>query len=153
MVRVVKCGRSVFFIAALEDIDRIGDANAENLHTSIDHALQESVKIPKDHYTSRLVAATADGAAVNTGIYNGLLVRLENAERPWLVKIHCVSHRLELAVKDTLMKEKDFENVKELMVTLFYLMKRSGKFKRHFEETAKVLEVQTYKFPKVHGWN
>ncbi|KAJ8038164.1 hypothetical protein HOLleu_19166 [Holothuria leucospilota] len=151
MVRVIKAGQPVYFVAALEDIDEYGDANAENLHRSINNAFQNKLKIGMAQYTNALVSATADGASVNTGIYNGLLVRMRKAERPWLVMIHCVSHRLELAVKDTLMKEKTFEQVKDLMITIYYVMKNSGKFKRHFEETAHALGIQVYKFPKVHG--
>ncbi|XP_038063160.1 zinc finger protein 862-like [Patiria miniata] len=151
MVQVVKAGHSVFYVAALENIDSYGDANAENLHKSLDNALENKLKIPHDKYTKALVSATADGASVNTGIYNGLLVRFQKAERPWLVSIHCVSHRLELAVKDTLMKEGPFKQVSEMMTTLYYLMKQSGKFKRHFEVTASALHCQVYRFPKVHG--
>ncbi|XP_033632523.1 zinc finger protein 862-like [Asterias rubens] len=151
MVRVVKDGHPKFFVAALENVDSYGDATAGNLHKSIKHALTEKVKLPADKYTKALVSATADGASVNTGVYNGLLVRLQRDGRPWLVMIHCISHRLELAVKDALMNEAALVEVKELMVTIYYLMKRSGKFKRHFEATGKALECQVYKFPKVHG--
>ena len=38
-----------------------------------------------------------------------------------------------------------------MMITLYYLMKHSGKFQRHFNDTAVVLGVTVYKFPKVHG--
>ena len=64
---------------------------------------------------------------------------------------HCVSHRVELAVKDALKKEKAFSQVQDLMIVIYYLMKQSGKFKRHFHETAKALGVQVYNFPKLHG--
>lgn len=67
MVRVVKDGEPVYFVVALEDIDSYGDATAEHLHKSMDHALQEMVKLPLEHYTKALVSATADGASVNTG--------------------------------------------------------------------------------------
>ena len=88
----------------------------------------------------------------DAGCYNGLLVRLQRDDhRPWLISIHCVSHRLELSVKATILQQKPFEQVQELMITIYYLMKNSGKFKRHFEETAHALGVQIYKFPKVHG--
>ena len=65
--------------------------------------------------------------------------------------MHCVSHRLELALKDSLLKEKYFSRAKDLMVTIFYLFKQSGKMKRQFFKHAKVLGVTVYNFPKVHG--
>ena len=49
-------------------------------------------------YISKLLSATSDGTSVKTGKYNGLLVRLKDDGRPWLVNIHCASHRLD--VKD-----------------------------------------------------
>ena len=44
----------------------------------------------------------ADGANVNLERAGGVAVRLaREIPAPWLVVIHCVSHRLQLAVKDT----------------------------------------------------
>ena len=73
----MKDGHPKFFVAALENVDSYGDATAENLNKSIKHALTEQLKLPDNKYTTALVSATADGASVNTGIYNGLLVRLQ----------------------------------------------------------------------------
>ena len=53
-----------------------------------------------------MVSMTADGASVNFGQYRGLLTRMSNDDRDWLLKIHCVCHRLELAIKDSLLKNK-----------------------------------------------
>ena len=75
--------------------------------------------------------------------------QLKDDNRPWLLQIHCTSHRLELAVKDSLGKE--FAAVKDFMITIFYFFKRSGKAKRHFKETASVEDVHSYGFVKVHG--
>ena len=67
MVRVVRSGRAMYFVVALEDIDSYGDATAENLLKSIDNAFQCKLNIPLAKYTASLVSATADGASVNTG--------------------------------------------------------------------------------------
>ena len=83
------------------------------------------------------------------GKYNGLLTRMTGDDRPWLVPIHCVNHRVELAIKDSLGKE--FDDVQSFMTLIYYSFKRSGKFKRHFQETANMLGVHVYNFPKVHG--
>ena len=151
---------------ALQDIDTYGDATAEHLKSAIDDSFMKStvdgntdcekvhVNMPSEDYSKKLISATADGAAVNTGIYNGLLTRLEKdsrLKRPWLVKIHCVSHRLELSYKDSLLKDKNLSDIKDFMTTMYYVFKRSGKFKRHFKATAAALGVTVYNFPKVHG--
>ena len=46
-----------------------------------------------------MVGFGADGAAVNLGRNTEVATRLQN-DRPWLVRVHCFNHRLELAVKD-----------------------------------------------------
>ena len=118
---------------------------------AIDDVFATKVAISEERYTKLQVSATADGAALNTGIYNGLLTRMREDGRPWLMSIHCVSHHLGLAVKESLLKHTDFSQVKDTMVTIFYLMKQSGKFQRQFNCTAEALGVQVYTFPKVHG--
>ena len=60
-----------------------------------------------------MVSATSDGASVNTGIYNGVLTQMKR-ERSWLITIHCASHRAELAMKDSLMKQARFKKVNDL---------------------------------------
>lgn len=45
------------------------------------------------------IGAGADGAAVNFGVHRGMMTQLK-VDLPWLVAVHCVAHRLELAIKD-----------------------------------------------------
>lgn len=151
LIRVIRSGVPVYYGVALEDISEYGDPTADNLKLSIDHTFKDKLHIDDEHYTTLMVSATSDGASVNTGKYNGLLVQLERSSRPWLVKIHCVSHRLELALKDSLLKEKSFTDIKDLMITLYYLFKQSGKLRGQFESLGRVSGVTIYTFPKVHG--
>ena len=46
----------------------------------------------------RLANLSMDGASVNTGIHNGLGVKMRESAA-WLSTIHCFNHSLELAVK------------------------------------------------------
>ena len=46
----------------------------------------------------------ADGAAENTGIHNDLMTQMKADGRPWLLTIHCYSHPIELAIKNSLPK-------------------------------------------------
>ena len=68
--------------------------------------------------------------------------------RPWLLTIHCVSHRLELAIKDSLLKHSEFVSVKDMMITIFYVMKQSRKFKRQFHATAEAPGVHLSEGPR-----
>ena len=40
--------------------------------------------------------------------------------RPWLITMHCVSHRVELAIEDSL---KDLQDVADFMVSIYYTLK------------------------------
>ena len=97
-----------------------------------------------------MVGATSDGASVNTGCYNGLLTQFRR-ERSWLVTVHCVSHRVELALKDSILKSKEFDNIKDFMIGIYYSFRNSGELKRQFKELGEVLDCTVYTFPKVHG--
>ena len=55
-------------------------------------------------YTKQHVSATDNGVAVNTGVHNGLMTQMKADGRPWLLTIHCFSHLIELAIKDSLLK-------------------------------------------------
>ena len=58
-------------------------------------------KIPLANYERKLVSLTTDGASVNTGRILGLMTRFVLG-RDWLVQIHCINHRVKLAIKDAL---------------------------------------------------
>lgn len=122
-MRLVRGLKPIYYCAGLADVAEHGDANAEILKQCIDDCFLQKLNIPRDKYTVLIVSSTSDGASVNTGIYNGLLTRLKNDGRLWLISIHCVSHRVELAIKDSLLQEEKFRAVKQFMVDLFYLMK------------------------------
>ena len=140
----------VFLTAALVNVDDYGDATVDNLKASLDDVF-ERLGMSTEHYTKRMVSAMADGAAVNFGVHNGVLTQLVNADRPWLLTVHCICHRVDLAIKDSLMMVKMFADLKDLLTTIFYLCKQSGKFLCHFQETGKTMCVHAYRFRKVHG--
>lgn len=109
------------------------------------------LKLDHSEFITGMVSATSDGAGVNPCVYNGLLAQLRKDERPWLVSIHCVSHRMELAVTDSMLKQKTFVELKDFMILLYYLFKRSGNLKRLLKNMGIVHDVCINTFPKVHG--
>ena len=52
-----------------------------------------------NEFQSKVVSETSDGANVNFGQYSGVLLQLKE-DRPWMLKIHCINHRVELSVKN-----------------------------------------------------
>ena len=119
LVRTERNGIPVYFVVSLLEIADLGGANANSIKAPIDSVFvcgneddENSVRgpIPLSDYNTKVVSATADGANVNVGVYSGVLTQMKN-EREWLVVIHCVNHRLELALKDVV---KGFNHFNEI---------------------------------------
>ena len=69
-------------------------------------------RTPLEDYLTKLIGIMSDGGCVNTGRINELMTHL-TGECPWLIKIHCVNHREELAVKDAF-KQSPFKQIDDL---------------------------------------
>lgn len=95
------------------------------------------------------MGATADGASVNTGCHKGVLTQL-GEERPWLLKIHCVNHRIELAVKDAT-NIKYFKKAEKFYRNNYYLLRNSGTLKTALKQACEALDITYYNLPKCHG--
>ena len=112
-----------------------GGTDAESLKKE-DNIFGETGAIPLETnvYRHKLVGCTSDGASVNFGAKTGLMTRLA-VDRPWLVKIHCIIHRVELAVKDAI-KLTDFTQVDDFYYGTTFLLKNSGKIKSEIQQAA-----------------
>ena len=72
-------------------------------------------------------------------------------ERPWLLTVHCVNHRIELAVKEAFTAEPIFDEVEEFYIAIFYYLKNSGAVKAQVKEAAETLDITNYVLPKITG--
>jgi hypothetical protein len=61
--------------------------------------LKESGGMDPLMITKKLVCVGADGASVMQGKRNGLCVRLQLSASPYMLSIHCMAHRMNLAFK------------------------------------------------------
>ena len=61
--------------------------------------------IQKKKFSKSVISSTADGASPNFGKYIGILTQ-QKENRPWLITIYCVGHRVEVALKEKLLKFK-----------------------------------------------
>ena len=73
----------------------------------------------------RMVLSASDGASVNIGIKTGLATKFRVEGIDWLVFVWCLSHRLELALKDSL--NDALIPVKKSLTNLLYLYHKSSK--------------------------
>ena len=74
-----------------------------------------------------LVIACADGASVNFGEHTGSLTQLKEWSGNEPLLMHCLSHRLELAIKDAFELDSSFKDLKSELDDLYQLFKNSGK--------------------------
>ena len=116
LVRIERSGVPTYLVVALLEMKSFGGTGADSLKTALDSLFGEADEennqtagnIPLPDCMTKLVSATADGANVNLGIYRGAITQMKH-ERPWLVSIHCVNHRLELAIKNAVSGIQKFQ--------------------------------------------
>ena len=141
----------VYFCTSLIEMSDWGGMDAALLKKGIDNILGDKGRVPlkDDQYKHEVIGCISDGASVNFGRNTGLMRRLA-VNCPWLIKIHCTNHRIELAVK------KSFENTTFNECDTFYiwnfaLLKNSGKIKGEIKATAQALNIKYYTLPKLTG--
>ena len=149
LTRVERAGIPCYFVTSLIEMANFGGTDADSIKKSIDHVYKNEMRLPDDIFEKHVVSATSDGARVNTGIYRGVLTQLKN-ERPWLTTIHCVNHRVELALKDVMARQL-FKDAEHLYESTYKLLKRSGALKAAVQQAAEVIGITHYELSKIHG--
>ena len=138
-------------LTAVHKMSDFRGAGAEAIKKVIDSIfMEEGGRSHTENFLKKLVATTCDGASVNFGCKEGLLKRLMDDGRPWMIKSHCANHRIELAVKDVL-KDSGFSEVDKQYLAIFNLMKNSSAVKSDLKSAAKALDISCYTLPKVTG--
>ena len=88
-------------------------------------------------WENKLVALTTDGASVITGVNNVVVTKLR-ADRPNVLGIHCMAHKLEPAFTDGIRKNVMIKEAEDLLSGLYTLYHKSGvnraSLKQHFRE-------------------
>ena len=76
---------------------------------------------------SKIIYLSSDNASFNSGKKPSLIAQLQK-DHKWILFVWCFSHRLELALKDTL--------VDESLMNLYYLHRKSSK---KYEEIQRIM--------------
>ncbi|KAK0140097.1 Zinc finger protein 862 [Merluccius polli] len=88
-------------------------------------------------WKNKLVALTTDGASVMTGVNNGVVTKLR-ADRPNVLGIHCMAHKLELTFSDGIRKNVMVRKAEDLLSGLYTVYHKSGvnraSLKQYFRE-------------------
>ena len=97
----------------------------------------------------RLVNLSVDGASVNTGIQNGLGVKVRESAA-CLSTILCFNHSLELAAKDTF-NTTFLKEVDNMLLKLFYFYRKSPKRLRELKMFGEMYDQSIPKIYKSYG--
>jgi len=134
----------IVFIRTLENglavnkyatIQRVEKSDANGVLASIVNGFED---IGMNNWKDGLVAIGSDGASVMTGVRNGVIAKLRQ-DVSWLVGIHCVAHKLELAVLDGIKDVQYFADLTEMLKGLYKHYHYSAKALRELEELASVM--------------
>lgn len=85
-----------------------------------------------------------------TGNKSGLATLLRR-DRPHLVAIHCLAHRLELSFKDVVVKSKLYDKTITLLLGLYYLYRKSPKMKKYLTTSFESLKINRVLPTRVGG--
>lgn len=95
-------------------IQTVEKADAAHITTAINSIME---KVSSD-WDRKLVAVATDGAAVMTGAQNGVVSRLKR-DRQYIVGVHCMAHRLELAFGDAIRSNNLYQRVEDLLSGMY----------------------------------
>ena len=90
-------------------------ANASGIILGLKETLVANMGKDWDNVIKKTVGLSCDGASVMVGCRNGVSTTLKEAQ-PSLVTIHCMAHRLELALKDCMKRVRYFERCSNLLM-------------------------------------
>lgn len=93
----------------------------------------------------------SDGASNMVGRRSGLATLLRQEINDEIINVHCFAHRLELAFRDVLKKEKKYDKLMTLLIGLYYFYMKSYKSKKGLLDTMKALNVDGILPAKVTG--
>ncbi len=104
----------------------------------------------EEEWKEKLVACGTDGAAVMTGSKTGVVSRLRE-ERTYILGVHCMAHRLELAFKDVMKTNSHYRKVEDLLPGLFTLYHRSPLNRAKLKDSFSVLGIKPLMPTRVGG--
>ena len=96
----------------------IDKATAVNIHAALLTTISQELEVTSQQFMKKLAGVGTDGAPVMLGKKGGLVALLKQ-QQPCLVGIHCMAHRLELALKKTVNSFPMFAAIEQLMLDLY----------------------------------
>jgi hypothetical protein len=143
-VRAVVCHQVTSFFLDLAELD---GCDADSILTALLNTLNMH-GFDDDFLSQHLIAVCSDGASVMTGHKSGVLQKLA-VKYPRIILWHCLCHRIELTVSDTLEEVGGINHFKSFMDKLYTVYSLSAKNQRELNNCASVLDVQLKKIGRI----
>ena len=74
-------------------------STSENIYELVIDILKEIGGMDHSMLVKKLVSVGADGASIMQGQRNGICAKLQLSASPYMLSIHCMAHRMNLALK------------------------------------------------------
>jgi len=114
-------------------IHRMKEAcNSENLFNLVVNSLKEVANLDDMEIARKLICVGADGASVMQGNKNELCIRLQTSVAPYMILIHCMAHKLNLAYK-IVITHTCVAKVEELINEVYAYFSKSSKRNVEFQ--------------------
>lgn len=91
-----------------------------------------------------MISLGSDSAFNMTGKKGGLATLLKQNVNSELINVHCFAHRLELAFRDVLKKNKLYEKLMTLLIGLYYFYKKYHKNKQKLLESITITKTKGF---------
>ncbi|KAK1907004.1 Zinc finger protein 862 [Dissostichus eleginoides] len=128
-------------------IEDVKHAHADGVLSAVQTVFE---KAGLDNWKEKVVFFCADGAAVNMGKRNGVAAKLKE-EIGHLLAIHCVAHRLELGVVDSIKENQRLKQLQEVLQYLHQQYHYSPKALRELRMLADAMEEKVLKPTNLKG--
>ena len=152
LVRVVHKGEPVTLMADVVPLEHV---HADGVLQGIQQALKkvdvtlEGLSSPSNPGPT-LVSCNFDGASVMMGCRNDVQAKLKEIAHCDIISVHCVAHRLELAVLDAVKHESSIVNFEQTVKWLYqFYSKFNVKNRRDIKEIASVLQIEFVHLPEI----
>ena len=125
-------------------------AHADGVFHAIDRAFRD---IGIDEWRSTIVGVGCDGATVNMGARNSVITRIKDGT-DYIVKMHCVAHRMELNAADTAGDNahgKHFADIRLILQLMYKHYHESPKAMRDLKSVADAMGEKKHASHKTQG--
>ena len=114
-VCVIKSNHSFKVDVKFVGVDAVEKSDAAHITQAVKTQMQTVCK----EWEDKLIACATDGAAVMTGEKTGVVTRLRGEKKGYILGVHCMAHRLELAYCDAIKGEPMYSKAEELLSGLY----------------------------------